>query len=306
MESINLNCQLSLPLIAAPMFLVSGPELVIECCRSGIIGTFPSINQRTSEGFKNWLIQIDAALKKEPNETPYGVNLIVHKTNPRFEADLELCVQYQVPLVITSLGTAKNVVSAVHSYGGKVFHDVISKKQAQKAADSGVDGLIAVSAGAGGHAGTISPFALIAEIREFFDKYLVLAGGLSRGDDILAARAAGADFAYMGTRFIATQESMASRPYKQMITELSSSDIYYTDKVSGISANFMKPSLEKANLLKPTEETPKLNLSEETKAWKHIWSAGHGVGAIRNIPKCAELVAQLKKEYEFGKTRILN
>ncbi|MEH6563489.1 MAG: nitronate monooxygenase, partial [Marinobacter sp.] len=243
---------LSLPLIAAPMFIISGPELALACCREGIVGSFPALNQRTSEGFEEWLIQMNEGhgkLKEEHSEeniAPYAVNLIVHRSNPRWQADLELCVKHQVPIIITSLGAASQVVEAVHSYGGVVFHDVTNQKHARKAAEAGVDGIIAVAAGAGGHAGTINPFVLVHEIRDVFDGIILLAGGLSHGEDILAAQALGADLAYMGTRFINTTESRAEDAYRNMIIESVSGDIIHTPAVSGIPASFMRQSLEAA------------------------------------------------------------
>ena len=305
---------LALPVIAAPLFIVSGPELVIACCRSGIVGSFPALNARTSEQLDTWLTEIGQAL--EGTEQPvFAVNLIVHKTNPRLEADLALCVKHQVPLIITSLGAVPELVDTVHGYGGQVFHDVIKRRHAQKAADAGVDGLIAVSAGAGGHAGTINPFALITEIRQFFDKTLVLAGGLTRGGDILAAQAAGADLAYLGTRFICTVESRAQDGHKRMIETARADDIVYTDKVSGVAANFLKASLEAAASRKEQSadgsgeahqgKSGELDMSEaEARAWRDIWSAGHGVGGIGSTPSVQELVGSLKDEYRLALQRV--
>jgi len=295
---------LRLPLIAAPMFLVSGPELVIECCRAGIIGTFPALNQRTSEDFEQWLITIKAALQKasDAGETPaaFGVNLIVHHTNPRLEADLALCVKHEVPLIITSLGAVPDVVEAVHSYAGQVYHDIINLRHARKAAAAGADGLIAVCAGAGGHAGTMSPFALVGEIRQFFEGAIILSGSLSSGSDIASARAMGADFAYMGTRFINTKESLADPGYKDMIAASAAVDIVYTDRVSGINANFLQGSLEAAGLTAEKlveHETIDFASDKEARAWKDIWSAGHGVGSITDAPPAADLVHQLRAEF---------
>lgn len=307
---------LQLPAVAAPMFLASGPELVIETCKAGMVGTFPALNQRTSDGFEDWLNTINSALSEFETSTgkkaaPFAVNLIVHKTNPRLEADLALCVKHKVPIIITSLGAVKSVIDAVHSYGGVVFHDVINARHARKAADAGVDGLIAVCAGAGGHAGTTNPFALVAEIRSFFDKTLLLAGAISKGSDIAAAQVMGADLAYMGTRFINTQESLVQEDYKSMIANSQSSDIIYTPNISGVYANFLKPSIEQAGL-DPNNLAPKtdidfgqeLEVDADNKAgekaggaWKQIWSAGQGVGAIDNIPTTAELVSTLIQDY---------
>jgi nitronate monooxygenase len=250
---VSLKNRLSLPAVAAPMFLASGPDLVIETCKAGMIGSFPALNQRTSEDFEAWLNTIEGALLKHEQETgqqaaPFAVNLIVHKTNPRLEADLQLCIKHKVPIIITSLGAVKELIDEVHAYGGLVFHDVINARHARKAAGAGVDGLIAVCAGAGGHAGTINPFALAAEIRQFFDKTLLIAGAISRGNDIAAVQLMGGDLAYMGTRFINTEESMVPAEYKQMIVDSNASDIFYTPNISGVNANFLKPSIVQAGL----------------------------------------------------------
>ena len=254
---------LSLPVIAAPMFLISGPKLVVECCKNGIVGTFPALNQRTSEGFEEWLIQIKSELKAFEEETgkkaaPFGVNLVVHPTNPRLEADVKLCIKHQVPLVITSLGAVSQVVDAIHSYGGLVFHDIIKKRHAEKAAEAGVDGLILVSAGAGGHGGTINPMSLIAEVKKFFDKTLILSGCISTGRDVASAMQMGADLAYMGTRFINTEESKATEEYRKMIIDAGASDVVYTAAISGVHANFLAASLQAAGI---TEE----DLKKDTK-----------------------------------------
>lgn len=297
-----------LPIIVAPMFLVSGPDLVIAACNAGLIGTFPALNQRTTEGFAEWLDDITAAIGEG---TPYGVNLIVHHSNPRVMADLEVCVAKKVPLIITSLGAVSDLVDAVHSYGGKVFHDVTNARHARKAVSAGVDGLILVAGGAGGHAGTINPFALIAEIRAFWDGVIVLAGALSTGADVAAAVAAGADFAYMGTRFIATQESAAPDAYKQMLLDVTSKEIIHTPAVSGVPANFMAPSLAAAGfdmekLLDPGHVNfgEKLTASDEAKAWKTIWSAGHGVAAISDVPSVSELVDRLSDDFDQAVQRL--
>lgn len=298
---------LRLPVVAAPMFLVSGPSMVVEACKSGIVGTFPALNQRTTEGFEKWVIEINEQIAKFENETgkkaaPFGVNLIVHKSNPRLEADLSICIKHKVPLIITSLGAVAELVNQVHSYGGIVFHDITNIKHAQKAASANVDGLIAVAGGAGGHAGSINPFALMGQIRKFFNKTILLAGALSQGNDILAAQALGADLAYMGTRFVATQESMAQEEYKQMILDSQADDIIYTPAVSGIPASFMKASLEKAGITN-FNDRGEMNFGDkdaaekEAKAWKNIWSAGHGVSNISDIPKVSELVDHLENEY---------
>lgn len=301
---------LKLPAIAAPMFLVSGPKLVIETCKAGIAGSFPALNQRTSEGYQAWLGEISAALddarKAGGQPAPFGVNLIVHKTNPRLMADLAITVKAKVPFVITSLGAVRDVVDAVHSYGGVILHDVISARHAAKAIEAGVDGVIAVSAGAGGHAGTTNPFALAAELREIVgDKMLVLAGAISTGGAVAAAIAAGADLAYMGTRFIATTESQAQPDYKQMLVDCASKDIVYTPKISGVNANFLIPSLIRAGLDVETMEPSKgMDLEHEAKAWSTVWSAGHGVGAIHQIVPAAELARSLIAEYAAAAGRV--
>ena len=267
----SLKKNLSFPAIAAPMFLVSGPELVIATCKSGVIGTFPALNQRTSEGFEDWLTQIKAALGD--HDAAYGVNLIVHPTNTRLRPDLELCVKHKVPLVITSLGAVRDVVDAVHSYGGVVFHDVINSRHAQKAMEAGVDGLILVAAGAGGHAGTQHPFALINEVQSFFKGTIILSGCQSTGRDVAAGLMAGADFGYMGTAFIATSEAQADAEYKQMLVETTAKDITYTDAISGIYANFLTPSLIANGLDPKAAKDPhhEINMAEEldpgAKAW---------------------------------------
>lgn len=294
-----------LPVIVSPMFLVSGSKLVIECCKNGIVGTVPSLNGRKAEDFEQLLIEITTALHQFKEETgqepaPFGVNLIVNKTNPRLMPDLELCVKYKVPLVITSLGAVKEVVDAVHSYGGLVFHDVIKKRHAEKAIETGVDGIIAVAGGAGGHAGTANPFALADEIRAFYKGTLILAGAISNGKDILAAENMGATLAYMGTRFIVAEESLAQREYKEMLVASHIDDILYTDAVSGVNANFLLPSIENAHIdltHKKEEDFSQLS-GEHAKAWKDVWSAGHGVAGIHKIASVAEIVDELKKEYK--------
>ena len=303
-----LQNNLRIPAVAALMFLVSNPKLVIETCKSGVVGTFPALNQRSSQGFEDWLIEITTELDKHPNAAPYAVNLIVHKSNPRLQADLDLCVKYKVPIIITSLGAVSDVVNTVHEYGGLVFHDVINKRHAKKAASVGVDGLIAVCAGAGGHAGTMSPFSLVNEIRQFFDKTILLSGVMSTGQDIAAAQMLGADLAYLGTRFIATEESDAHQNYKDMLIDTDASDIMYTSAISGVNANFLTPSIVAAgkdpkNLVHPDEidfgsEFEESHDSNEAKPWKNIWSAGQGVGSIDSVMKTADLVDQLVTEYK--------
>lgn len=301
-----LENKLKLPVVAAPMFLVSGEKLVIASCKAGILGTFPALNQRSTEGFQDWVRNI----KREVGSAPYGVNLIVHRSNPRLEADLKVVIEEKVPVIITSLGAVPELVDKVHGYGGIVFHDVTNLRHAQKAAQAGVDGLIAVAGGAGGHAGRINPFALVGQIRQFFDKTLLLAGALSSGRDILAAQAMGADLAYLGTRFIATEESQAQPEYKQMILDTTAEEIVYTPAVSGVPASFMKPSLEKAGIKNFNDRGEidfgeKLTLDDEAKVWKTIWSAGHGVSNIKDVPTTAELVARLEKEYRAARESLL-
>ncbi len=304
-----LEQRLRLPVVAAPMFLVSNPQLVLACCNSGIVGSFPALNQRESSGFKAWLDEINAGLSADA--APYAVNLIVHNTNPRLQADLAICVEQRVPIVITSLGAVKEVVDAVHSYGGLVFHDVTTRRHAEKAAEAGVDGLIAVAAGAGGHAGTWSPFALVAEIRQFFDKTLLLAGCLNHGHEILAAQMLGADLAYLGTRMIAVKENDAPKAYKDMILGAKAADIVHTPAVSGVPASFMRQSLEQGGFdLKALQEKGAVNygeklkpINDEAKAWKTVWSAGQGVGDISDLPSVAELVKRLDDEYRAAQLR---
>ena len=314
----QLEDRLTLPLIAAPMFLISGPELALACCRHGIVGSFPALNQRSSEGFEHWLQQMDAGLEAareelgDLNVAPYAVNLIVHRSNPRWQADLDLCERYRVPIVITSLGAASQVVEQVHRYGGLVFHDVTNQRHARKAAEARVDGIIAVAAGAGGHAGTTNPFALIEDVRQVFDGTLILAGCLSHGQDILAARAMGADLAYMGTRFIATTESQADDAYRGMLLAARSEDIIHTPAVSGVPASFMRQSLEAAGFTPEQLGRPgEINYGEklkpvqdEAKAWKTVWSAGQGVSAIDAVLPVADLVARLRAEYTEARRRL--
>jgi len=300
---------LNIPAVAAPMFLISGPKLVIECCKNGVVGTFPALNNRTTEGFEAWVVEIKTELAKWEAETgekaaPFGVNLIVHKTNPRLAEDLKIVVKHQVPLIITSLGAVSELINSVHSYGGLVFHDVIMKRHAQKAADAGVDGLILVAAGAGGHAGTLNPMPFIGEIRKFFDKTILLSGCISTGRDIASAMQMGADLAYMGTRFINAAESEAPDEYRQMIIDTGASDIVYTAAISGVSANFLKPSLEAMGITEEMLSKPKavdfgdeLTANDEAKAWKTIWSAGQGVTKIDDTLSTKDLVARLKSEF---------
>lgn len=291
----SLKKGLRLPVIASPMFLVSGPDLVVEACNAGVIGTFPSLNQRTTEGYREWVREIKGRLT--PEAAAFGVNHIVHPTNPRLMADMMVSVEEQVPLIITSLGAVRDVVEAVHGYGGVVFHDIANVRHARKAAEAGVDGLILVAAGAGGHAGIVNPFALINEVRSFYDGTIVLAGAISTGQDVAAALMMGADFAYMGTRFINTTEAMAPAGYKQMIVDSGSTDIVHTPAVSGIPANFMSKSLIENGIDPKTLPEHKLDMGDEAKAWKTVWSAGQGAGAIHDVLPTAQLVRRLSEEF---------
>jgi nitronate monooxygenase len=302
---------LSLPVIAAPLFLISCPKLVIACCKRGVVGTIPALNNRTTEGFEQWVIQIKEELEVFEKETgkkaaPFGVNLIVHATNMRVQADLAVCVKHKVPIIITSLGAVPELVNTVHGYGGLVYHDVIKKRHAEKASEAGVDGLILVAAGAGGHAGTLHPIPLINEIRSFFNKTIILSGCLSSGKDIASALQMGADFAYMGTRFINVTESNASEDYRQMIIDSSAEDIVYTAAVSGVHGSFLKPSLEAMGITedqwiksKKVDFGSELDVAKaEAQAWKTIWSAGQGVTAINDVQTTDSLVTQLKAQFE--------
>ena len=301
---------LALPVVAAPMFLISNPQLVISCCINGIVGTFPALNQRTTEGFEEWVVEIKTALEAYEVKTgkkpaPFGVNLIVHPTNPRVQADLEICIKHKVPLIITSLGAVSDLVQAVHSYGGLVYHDIIKRRHAEKASEAGVDGLILVAAGAGGHAGTLHPMALINEIKSFYQKTILLSGCISTGQDVAAALQMGADFAYMGTRFINVKESQADSQYQKMIINSKAEDIVYTAAISGVNANFLKGSLEAMGITQADwSQTKKIDFGNEldaakaeAQAWKTIWSAGQGVTTINDVPSVAELVGTLKTEF---------
>lgn len=305
--------RLRLPVVVAPLFLVSGPELVVAACRAGVLGTFPALNQRTTAGLDAWLTRIEGELT--PDDAPFGVNLIVHRTNDRVAADLEVIARHRVPVVVTSLGAASSVVDAVHAWGGVVFHDVTTVRHARKAADAGVDGLVLVAAGAGGHAGTLSPFALLAEVRAFFGGTILLAGALSTGADVLAARALGADLAYLGTRFIATTESLASDAYREAVVAASAADIVYAPGVSEVPANFLRRSLEAAGLAvpegraptSPEERTPARASRRDAsgpRAWRDIWSAGQGVGGIDAVLPVAEVVDRLAREYADARARL--
>ncbi|MFK4390712.1 nitronate monooxygenase [Peribacillus frigoritolerans] len=302
--------QLSLPVISAPMFLISGPELVKECCLNGVIGSFPAPNARPIEVLDQWMGDINDTLiatkDKEPGSkiAPWAMNMVVHRTYSRLEEELELVKKHQPPIVITSLGSPKHVVDVVHSYGGLVFSDVSSVDFAKKAAESGVDGLILVAAGAGGHAGEINSFAFVDSVRTFWDGIILLAGSISTGHSILAAQAAGADLAYMGTRFIVAKESRANDEYREMLVDSDHDDIILTDAFSGVNCNMLKPSIRKEGLdpeqlaKKEKVDFDSMSKSSESKAWRDIWSAGHGVGAIKKIDTAAGIIKQLEKEYQ--------
>ncbi|WP_255548957.1 NAD(P)H-dependent flavin oxidoreductase [Fictibacillus sp. 18YEL24] len=305
---LSLSNQLSLPVINAPMFLVSSPDMVLESCKNGIIGTFPLLNARTSDLLENWMKHISDELSKAREEdpsakiAPWGVNLIVHRTNKRFEEDLELIKKYEPPVVITSLGNPSDVAKIVHGYGGLVFSDVISLDHARKAAKTGIDGLILVCSGAGGHGGTLNPFAFLKAVKEFWDGMTILAGAISTGEEILAAKILGADLVYMGTRFIATQESSASEDYRQMLIDSTLEDLVYTDAISGIKGNYLLPSLQKAGFdVENLKQKDSIDLSfseSKAKAWKDIWSAGQGVGSVKKVATIQEVVDDLKAEYK--------
>ena len=304
-----LEGRLRLPLVAAPMFLASGPELVLACCRAGIVGSFPAKNQRTLDGLDEWLTIIGEGLASPDGgaPAPFAVNLIVHRSNDGLEAELDLCVRHQVPIVITSLGAVSELVDRVHAYGGLVFHDVINLRHAGKAIAAGVDGLIAVAAGAGGHTGRASPFALVNEIRQVFGGTLLLSGAMATGADIAAAQMMGADLAYLGTRFISTRECRAQDGYKEMILGSSLSDIVETDSVSGVNASFLAASLAEAGMHADGVSAPDVDIAGELadalgeeggkQPWRDIWSAGQGVGSIHDLPPVDELVRRLAAEY---------
>jgi nitronate monooxygenase len=311
-----LEGKLRIPVIGAPMFIVSGPKLVIAQCKAGIVGGFPALNARPQSMLDEWLAQIseELAAHKKSNPgipvAPFAVNQIVHQSNSRLEHDVEKCVKYKVPIVITSLRPPAEVVDAVHSYGGVVFHDVINIRHAHKAIDQGVDGIITVCAGAGGHAGTTSPFALVKEVRKIFGGTIILSGSMSRGNDALAAQAMGADLAYFGTRFIATQEANAPSAYKEMIVDSAAADIVYTNLFTGVHGSYLKGSVVNAGLDPddlPEGELRHMNFasgSSNTKAWRDIWGAGQGVGTIDDIPSVADLVERMEAEYREATNRL--
>ena len=307
----HLKGKLKIPVVGAPLFIVSGPELVIGQCKAGVVGSFPALNARPQEVLDEWLTQIKEELDKHNQENPdspaapYAVNQICHASNDRLMQDMETCVKHEVPIIITSLRPPLEIVKAAHSYGGVVFHDVINVKHARKAAEQGVDGLILVCAGAGGHAGTHSPFALVREVKEWFDGTVLLSGSISDGYSIASALALGADLAYIGTRFIATEEANADQRYKDMLITSSASDIVYSSLFTGVHGNYLKPSIEKAGLDPenlPTADKSKMNFGSggntKSKAWKDIWGSGQGIGSIKNDPSVQELVNELTEQYE--------
>jgi len=306
-----LTKQLSVPVIGSPLFIISGPELVLAQCKAGIVGSFPSLNARPLSMLDEWLARIteelaawDRAHPESPS-APFAVNQIVHKSNDRLEQDLALCVKYKAPVVITSLGAREDVNAAVHSYGGVVMHDIINNRFARKAIEKGADGIIAVAAGAGGHAGVLSPFALVEEIREWFDGPLALSGAISTGRAVLAAQALGADFAYIGSAFIATEEANAMEGYKAMITQSAGDDIVYTNLFTGVHGNYLRPSIIAAGMDPdnlPVSDASKMNFgsggNQKAKAWKDIWGCGQGIGQVKSVVSAGELVARLKREYD--------
>ncbi len=305
----SLNKNLTLPVICAPMFIVSNPDLVIAQCKSGVIGSFPALNARPKELLDDWLLRIKRELAADPNAAPFAVNQIIHPSNDRLEHDMALCVKHEVPLIITSLSAPTQIVPHVHGYGGKVFHDVISVRHAEKALEAGVDGLILVCAGAGGHAGTLSPFALVSEIRKFYDGPIALSGSIANGQSILAAQAMGADFAYIGTRFIATTEANAVDAYKQAILDSAAKDVVYTPYFTGVHGNYLKKSIVAAGLDPddlPVKDKTSMNFggSRDAKAWRDIWGAGQGVGSIDDVCPAAEVIGRMKQEYQAAKAAL--
>ncbi|GAB1268505.1 nitronate monooxygenase family protein [Aurantivibrio infirmus] len=310
-----LRDNLKIPVIASPLFIISNPDLVIAQCKAGIVGSFPALNARPAEVLEEWLIKIttelDAYNQANPDSpaAPFAVNQIVHGSNDRLQHDVEMCVKYKVPIIITSLGARPELNEAVHSYGGITLHDIINNRFAKKAIEKGADGLIAVAAGAGGHAGTTSPFALVQEIREWFDGPLILSGSIANGGAVLAAQAMGADMGYIGSAFIATEEANADQRYKQMIVDCAADDVLYSNLFTGVHGNYLKPSIVNAGLDPddlPVSDPSKMNFgSDRTKAWKDIWGCGQGIGAVKQILPAAELVARLEAEYHQAKKSLL-
>lgn len=305
---------LSLPVIGSPLFIISNPKLVIEQCKAGVVGSMPALNARPAELLDEWLAEITETLatynKANPDKpaAPFAINQIVHKSNDRLEHDMQVCAKYKVPIIITSLGAREDVNQAVHAWGGVVLHDIINNKFAHKAIEKGADGLIAVAAGAGGHAGTKSPFALIQEIRQWFDGPLALSGSIASGGAVLAAQAMGADFGYIGSAFIATHEARASEAYKQAIVDGTSDDIVYSNLFTGVHGNYLAPSIRAAGMDPdnlPESDPSKMNFGGDAKkAWKDIWGCGQGIGAINAVTSTADLVARLRSEYEAARARL--
>ncbi len=306
--------KLRLPVIGSPLFIISNPKLVIAQCQAGIVGSMPALNARPASQLDEWLAEITETLaawdRAHPDQpaAPYAINQIVHKTNDRLEHDMMVCVKYRVPIVITSLGARPEINQAVHGWGGIVLHDIIDNTFAHKAIDKGADGLIAVAAGAGGHAGVKSPFALVQEIREWFDGPLALSGSIATGDAVLAAQAMGADLAYIGSAFIATQEARAAEAYKQCIVASTSDDIVYSNLFTGVHGNYLKPSIRNAGLDPdnlPVSDPSKMNFAGgATKAWKDIWGCGQGIGAVKAVVPAAEMVARMQREYALARQRL--
>jgi nitronate monooxygenase len=305
---------LPFPVIASPLFIISNPKLVIEQCKAGVVGSMPALNARPAEQLEEWLIEITETLaaynKANPDKpaAPYAINQIVHKSNDRLEHDMAMCVKYKVPIIITSLGAREDINQAAHSYGGVVLHDIINNKFAHKAIEKGADGLIAVAAGAGGHAGEKSPFALIQEIRQWFDGPVALSGSIASGDAVLAAQAMGADFAYIGSAFIATHEARAADAYKQAIVDCNSDDIVYSNLFTGVHGNYLAPSIKSAGLDPanlPVSDPSTMNFGGDAKkAWKDIWGCGQGIGAVDAVVSTAEFVAKLKQQYASARARL--
>jgi len=303
--------KLRIPVVCAPMFIAGNPKLVIEQCKAGVVGSFPALNARPKEALDAWLTEIETALAGQPGAAPYAVNQICHKSNDRLEHDIDVCIRHRVPITITSLRAPADVIPKIHAYGGIVLHDVISVRHAEKALEDGVDGLILVCAGAGGHAGTLSPFALVGEVRRFYDGPIVLSGAITSGDAILAAQAAGADLAYIGTRFLATPEASVPERYKEEILRASAADIVYTDLFSGVNGNYLRHSVVAAGydpLNMPKSDPKKMNFGTEggaeKKVWRDIWSAGQGVGQIDAVVPVAGVVARLESEYGAARRRL--
>jgi nitronate monooxygenase len=312
-----LRTRLRLPVVGAPLFIISNPDLVLAQCKAGVVGSFPSLNARPLEELERWLDRITTELAAhdlahpEAPSAPFAVNLIVHGSNNRLQEDLELCVKYKAPIVITSLGAKEFVNEAIHSYGGIVLHDIINNRFAHKAVEKGADGLIAVAAGAGGHAGTLSPFALVQEIREWFDGPLLLSGSIATGDAVLSAQAMGADLAYIGSAFIATDEANAEEAYKQAIVDYNAADIVYSNLFTGVHGNYLAPSIRAAGLDPdnlPESDPSKMDFGSggntDAKAWKNIWGCGQGIGAVKSIGSAADLVGRLAQEYAAARTRL--